>query len=58
MIVSMASLGVFSSIRMLTVPPVVVTVPAPLGQPVVLYRVGDKQGAALRKVLQDRGLLR
>ena len=39
-------------------PPVVVSVPAPLGQPVVLYRVGDKQGAALRKVLQDRGLLR
>ena len=39
-------------------PPVVVSVPAPLGQPVVLYREGDKQGAALRKVLQDRGLLR
>lgn len=31
--------------------PITVTIPAPLGQPVVLYRQGDPQGEALRKAL-------
>jgi alpha-glucosidase len=31
--------------------PISVTIPAPLGQPVVLYRKGDKQGEALRTAL-------
>jgi alpha-glucosidase len=31
--------------------PISVTIPAPLGQPVVLYRKGDKQGEALRAAL-------
>ena len=38
--------------------PLVVSVPAPLGQPVVLYRAGDPQGRALHEVLRSRGLLR
>jgi alpha-glucosidase len=31
--------------------PISVTIPAPLGEPVVLYRKGDKQGEALRAAL-------
>ncbi len=38
-------------------PPVAVDIPAPLGQPVVLYRAGDGVGAALREALRRQGLL-
>lgn len=37
--------------------PVTVVIPAPLGQPVVLYRSGDAVGAALRAALRQQGLL-
>ena len=37
--------------------PVAVTVPAPLGQPVVLYRAGDPTGTALHEALSRAGLL-
>lgn len=39
-------------------PPVAVSVPAPLGQPVVLFRLGDPVGRALRAALGAQGLLR
>lgn len=39
-------------------PSQVVTIPAPLGQPVVLYRMGDPQGLALHDELARAGLLR
>ncbi len=37
--------------------PVTVSVPAPLGQPVVLYRAGDPTGKALHEALRRAGLL-
>jgi hypothetical protein len=38
--------------------PIAVDVPAPLGQPVVLYRADDAAGRELRRALADAGLLR
>jgi alpha-glucosidase len=38
--------------------PITVTIPAPLGQPVVLYRKGDRRGEALRAELLDVPKLR
>jgi alpha-glucosidase len=37
--------------------PLAVTIPAPLGQPVVLYRAGDAAGEQVRALLDAQGLL-